>query len=270
MQNNIDEEKIMFVTQDRVFYLGLVGRRMRARRMGAASLYVAPEGGFQLKVGNQPWEDRALALLPPYCPHQVMSSCGKIINILIEPEHVSAGALSKVMERLNRPGEHNDLVTRIRQAPHRLRAVPDAESLSPQRFDHLVMGYSIDGRVLDPRIEAALDDFITEAWRNELSAAEYARGIGLSASRFLHLFKEETGTSFRNHRMWKRARAFLYHANRTGSLTDLAFDLGYPDSSHFSHSIRKTFGLKPRSIRLGSRDLKIVSASTSVSSCPAW
>jgi len=47
------------------------------------------------------------------------------------------------------------------------------------------------------------------------------------------------------------------HANREDSLTDVALDLGYPDSSHFSHSIRASFGLQPRSIREGSRGMKV-------------
>ena len=43
--------------------------------------------------------------------------------------------------------------------------------------------------------------------------------------------------------MWKRARRFMDHANRDHSVTEVALDLGYPDSTHFSHSIRACFGL---------------------------
>ena len=38
----------------------------------------------------------------------------------------------------------------------------------------------------------------------------------------------------------------------------VALDIGYPDSTHFSHSIRQTFGLKPRDIFAGSRKLRII------------
>ncbi|KAF0807651.1 helix-turn-helix domain-containing protein [Alcanivorax xiamenensis] len=260
MKNNHDDQKVMLVTGERLLYSGLVGRRMRPRRMGAASLYVAPIGGFQLKVADQPWEQRTLALLPPYIPHRVASPCGKIINVLIETEHVSASALAEMMARFNQPGGDAGVVDRVRRVPRRLLSELADTSLNARTFDALVMGTGVGYKALDPRIEVALEAFGSALWRKDISAADYARSIGLSASRFLHLFKKETGTSFRNHRMWKRARNFLNHANCEGSLTDLAFDLGYPDSSHFSHSIRKTFGLQPRSIRLGSRGLKIVSA----------
>jgi AraC-like DNA-binding protein len=49
----------------------------------------------------------------------------------------------------------------------------------------------------------------------------------------------------------------LHFANQNINLAHLAQDIGYPDSTHFSHSIRRFYGLKPRAIFLGSRDLAI-------------
>ncbi len=40
-------------------------------------------------------------------------------------------------------------------------------------------------------------------------------------------------------------------------MAHLALDIGYPDSTHFSHSIRRFYGLKPRAIFSGSRELEI-------------
>jgi AraC-like DNA-binding protein len=68
---------------------------------------------------------------------------------------------------------------------------------------------------------------------------------------------QETGISFRAFRAWKRARHLLHFANQNLNLAHLAQDIGYPDSMHFSHSIRRFYGLKPRAIFSGSRDLAI-------------
>ena len=43
------------------------------------------------------------------------------------------------------------------------------------------------------------------------------------------------------------------------NLTDVALIAGYPDSSHFSHSIRQVYGLKPKAIFAGSRNLAVYS-----------
>jgi len=81
--------------------------------------------------------------------------------------------------------------------------------------------------------------------------------VALSFSRFLHLFKQETGLTFRAFRAWKRARSLLRHVHQSTTLTDIALDTGYPDSTHFSHSIRQVYGLRPSDILAGSRRLAV-------------
>jgi AraC-like DNA-binding protein len=90
-----------------------------------------------------------------------------------------------------------------------------------------------------------------------MTAADCAASVNLSPSRLLHLFKEQTGVSFRAFRAWKRARHLLHFVNEDINLAHLAQDIGYPDSTHFSHSIRRFYGLQPRAIFSGSRDLAI-------------
>jgi AraC-like DNA-binding protein len=111
-------------------------------------------------------------------------------------------------------------------------------------------------RRLDPRVARSMLQ-IGKFSGEPVTAASCAAEAGLSPSRFLHLFKEETGISFRSFRAWKRARHLLHFANQDINLAHLAQDIGYPDSTHFSHSIRRFYGLKPRAIFSGSRDLAI-------------
>ena len=88
-------------------------------------------------------------------------------------------------------------------------------------------------------------------------ASECARLTGLSFSRFVHLFKEEIGMTFRSFCAWKRARSVLPSMTADCNLTELALQAGYPDSTHFSHSIRRIFGYRPRDILAGSRQLAL-------------
>ncbi|MDQ0073721.1 AraC-like DNA-binding protein [Variovorax boronicumulans] len=53
------------------------------------------------------------------------------------------------------------------------------------------------------------------------------------------------------------ARSLLRYVRQTTTLTDIALDTGYPDSTHFSHSIRQVYGLKPSDILAGSRRLAL-------------
>lgn len=254
------DNKYMLVLEERLYYLGLAGNKMKARRFGAAAIYAAPEGGLAVKLGDGEWRSTPLAILPPYAAHEVASDCGAIVNVLIEPERLRQGELQGLLHLGRDPSRAVALAQRLRAAAPLLEAeAPDdpEDTMSAATFDRIVLGRPLADRRIDRRIAGVLDDLAEEGLETPVLAADLAAGIGLSSSRFLHLFKEETGVSFRNYRTWRRARGFLPHANRTGSLTDVALSLGYPDSSHFSHSIRKTFGLKPRSIRVGSRNLRV-------------
>ena len=120
----------------------------------------------------------------------------------------------------------------------------------------MCFGEALPQRALDPRVVKSIAQ-IGRFCGEPVTAASCAAEAGLSSSRFLHLFKQETGISFRAFRAWKRARHLLHFANQDLNLAHLAQDIGYPDSTHFSHSIRRFYGLKPRAIFSGSRDLAI-------------
>lgn len=253
--------KLMFVNRDRVFYFGLLGARMKPRKPGGITLYFAAEGEIRLRMQAGPWQSLSCCVLPAYCAHQVEIDCDEVFSLLFEPERLTAADQRQLLDFCSCPVTLADAMARIRAAAAGpLSDLCAQGGLDTAAFDRLLLGRVLETRQIDPRIERALALFETDLGEAELSAEACALQAGLSTSRFLHLFKEETGASFRNMRMWKRARRFLEHAVEDSTLTEVALDLGYPDSSHFSHSIRRTYGLKPRSIREGSRELQVIGA----------
>jgi AraC-like DNA-binding protein len=245
---------LMLITPERVFYAGLLGRP-RERCSGGFHLYVAIKGGLQLTTADGHESYGELAVVPSNVRHTIASDYRTVICLLIEPESVRPGTFEEVVKRLVEP-DGALFVHRIRAAYHALRQRQCGDDISSPEFDVMCFGEVLPPRVLDPRVArsiAQIDTFSGEP----VTAASCAAAAGLSASRFLHLFKEETGISFRSFRAWKRARHLLHFANQNINLAHLAQDIGYPDSTHFSHSIRRFYGLKPRAIFSGSRDLAI-------------
>ena len=95
-------------------------------------------------------------------------------------------------------------------------------------FDLMFLGEALPDRNIDRRIRRAaaqLNDFSG----SKMTAADCAASVNLSPSRFLHLFKEQTGISFRAFRAWKRARHLLHFVNQDLNLAHLAQDIGYPE-----------------------------------------
>lgn len=255
-----ETQKYMLVLDDRVFYQGLTGNKMNERRLGSLTFYAALSGDCRLKLGDGEWQSQELAMVPPYQPHQVATESGQVIIVMIEPERLDPEEREVLTTQAADPDQRRSLVERFRQAAVRLAgSAPDCDVSAPE-FDRILFGRVLEERKLDWRISSAIEDIRLDGLESASLASDLAADIGLSSSRFLHLFKDQTGVSFRNYRMWRRARTFLMHANNASSLTDVALSLGYPDSSHFSRTIRKIYGLKPRSIRVGSQNLRVAAS----------
>jgi AraC-like DNA-binding protein len=258
---------LMLITPDRVFYAGLLGRP-RQRCSGAFHVYVSIKGGLRLAVEGTVEGFGELAVVPPNLRHTVASDYRSVICILIEPETVCAGAFDLLAERLS-GAECQFYVDRIRAVYERSQHEPCCVDSVGAAFDIMCFGEALPRRILDSRVVQAIAQ-ICRFSGDPVTAASCAAEAGLSSSRFLHLFKQETGISFRSFRAWKRARHLLHFANQDLNLAHLAQDIGYPDSTHFSHSIRRFYGLKPRAIFSGSRDLAIYRSGRAGPGDSAW
>lgn len=256
---------LMLITPERVFYGGLLGRP-RQRCSGAINIYVAIKGGLTLEAEGTPADQAELVVVLPNLRHTIVSDYRSVICVLIEPETVCGGVLEVLANRLSGT-EGQFFAARLRAAYEQLQRQACARDIDSAAFDIMCFGEALPQRALDPRVLRAIDQ-ICRFSGDPVTAASCAEQAGLSSSRFLHLFKQETGISFRSFRAWKRARRLLHFANQDLNLAHLAQEIGYPDSTHFSHSIRRFYGLKPRAIFSGSRDLAIYDGSGAGNS--AW
>ncbi|HWV97581.1 MAG TPA: helix-turn-helix domain-containing protein [Xanthobacteraceae bacterium] len=251
---------LMLISPERVFYAGLLGKP-RQRTSGGLNIYVALHGELSVVQGSTTTRGE-MVVVPPYTVHSVESDYPSTVCIVIEPETVLSPVLAALARRLTGPGGEA-LAARIRGAYEALRITGRRDGFTTCEFDTIFFGERLAARPLDPRICNAIAR-ICEFSNVNVNAAECAAAVNLSQSRFLHLFKEQTGVSFRAFRAWKRARHLLHYVNENINLAHLAQDIGYPDSTHFSHSIRRFYGLKPRAIFIGSRDLAIYRSDASI------
>jgi AraC-like DNA-binding protein len=247
-------DRFMLIGPERVFYAGLLGKPQQ-RLSGALSIYTAVEGKLSLSIENGPPRSAEIAVVPPFTPHSMTSEFPDVCTILIEAETVDCNELRKLAA-----GSEDTvglrMAQRVRTAYSTLRTMPRKDGFTAGEFDRLFFDAPLAARRLDRRVARATAR-LQGRFDDALPAPDCARAADLSLSRFLHLFKDETGFPFRALRAWKRARNLLHFANQDVNLAHLALDLGYPDSTHFSHSIRRFYGLQPREIFSGSRRLEI-------------
>ncbi|MEV6906729.1 AraC family transcriptional regulator [Amycolatopsis sp. NPDC051071] len=94
----------------------------------------------------------------------------------------------------------------------------------------------------DDRIRTALRILLADPGAG-LTAAQVARAVNLSSSRFQHLFSAHTGTSFRRYRSWARMLHVAGSVGAGADLTTAATYAGFASPGHFSDSFRVMFGL---------------------------
>jgi AraC-like DNA-binding protein len=247
------DRRAMMITPDRVVYCGLLGAPSR-RTLGALTVYVARNAPFEISVAGRALERAYLAVVPPNVPHHINSAERVIGDILIEPECVRSAKSLHFPNLIER--RRTDEYLRLRAAFERWLEGDEAVESTAEGVDQFFFGCELESSRLDERIARAVQ-LIREHPCESFFAAECAKLTNLSFSRFVHLFKEEIGMTFRAFCAWKRARAVLGYVTKPCNLTELALHTGYPDSTHFSHSIRRIFGLRPRDILAGSRKLAL-------------
>lgn len=94
------------------------------------------------------------------------------------------------------------------------------------------------------RIAQALD-WIAAHPEAEPSGAQLAQLVHLSASRFTHLFREQTGLSLSRYLLWSRLLNAIDCVAQGANMTEAAHAAGFADLAHMSRSFRAVFGITP-------------------------
>lgn len=96
----------------------------------------------------------------------------------------------------------------------------------------------------DNRINEALV-YLSVHFDRIVTLDEIANHCHISPSRFLHLFKEETGITYRRAQLWNKLIKGLSYFGKK-SFTEIAHQNGFSDSAHLSRIFKENFGFSPR------------------------
>ncbi len=84
----------------------------------------------------------------------------------------------------------------------------------------------------------------------QVSLEELSNELGVSKSHMVKVFKETLdSTIHKYHTMLKMERADFFLTSTNQSLTEVAFNLGYHDQSHFARTFKRLRGLTPLEYR---------------------
>ena len=205
-----------------------------------ASLY----GTFRLRVGHETWRTCRSAVIRAGTRYE-FDACGAPLGVMyLEPDQGCADTLAALMTRADElPGA---LVGDGEFRPMRevFERRPGTDELSGGGAEILAFAMHRARRGIDPRVARIVKDLQDDRGPTP-SATHAAAAVGLSLSRFQHLFSAEVGVPFRRYRGWQRLRSAIRVAAAGSSLTDAAHTAGFADQAHFSRAFRAAFGAPP-------------------------
>ena len=100
--------------------------------------------------------------------------------------------------------------------------------------------------ILDERIQKCIQ-IIRQSKSSDIQLQDIAKQVFLSPSRLSHLFKQETGMTFKKFVLHRKLVKSLKAMHNQHNLTDASYIGGFSDQPHFTKVFKKSFGIKPSS-----------------------
>jgi AraC-like DNA-binding protein len=237
-------DALWHLDEGRTFFAGPLD--YNASHQHGAPVYLAGlYGSFGLRVEGGRWLSVRTAMIPAGVRHELRLGGQPLGVFYIEPDLGGADALVPLVRDTRE--DNGALVGRTGEVAA-LRALYENDGASEWAGAALgdLLGSSRRQarRAMDPRIARAVAG-MSAAPGGLTPVARLAGEVGLSASRFQHLFTREVGVPFRRYRAWQRMRAAIAEIVRGRTFTAAAHAAGFADQAHFGHDFRRTFGAPP-------------------------
>lgn len=188
------------------------------------------------------------ALIPPRLTHQVIATSDRMAFCFFDPSSAWHRGCRVAMTQTHDPitYQHTDEASLIHNADSLRTAQQASEWLDIAAGP---LPHDISEPTCDPRITAAVSALHHLDPHQRQSAGELAELVGLSSSRFLHVFHDQTGTTLRRYRLWLRMLRAAALLSDTADLTAAAAEAGFASPSHLTSSFHTMFGLPPSRLR---------------------
>lgn len=220
---------------------------------GAPVFLVGLYGRFRLRVENGPWTTCRTAMIPAGVCHELDLGGDPLGVLYVEPDRAG---LHDLVPLLHGTWEMNGALLGTGGTLTPLRDLYEHHDGTREAGAALTELLRFSGARARSRLDARVGravGLLQECPDRYASVGDLAREVGLSSSRFQHLFTAETGVPFRRYRAWLRMRRAIGHVVAGASFTAAAHEAGFADQAHFGHDFRKTFGAAPSRSLVGVR-----------------
>jgi AraC-like DNA-binding protein len=221
----------------------------------AIQIAFGAEPGVRVRVSDEDrWTEYAAAIIPSRQPHSMDAThVAPSAVLFVEPETREGRALAERHLRGGIAAVPHDVFAEL--APPLFVAWQEERSAAAvERAARRVIAALTGGvppvMVSDARVLRATAHIRTHL-DAPLTLDDVARVACLSASRFRHLFAQQTGMGLRPYILWRRFVRVWELLMDGASLSAAAHAAGFADAAHLTRTSRRMFGFPPSAIRMG-------------------
>lgn len=232
----------LFMWPNRTLFFGSL-KKLEFHAMGAVTINIGLYQPFYMKMKSGAYAAYRCVVIPAGCKHELQANGNIVASLMIEKNSTD---FMRFRERVkaHASGFTNVMDTQWIDCFQKIYEEKPSKIVINQMIDQLLNGNISGEKNLDARIELIMDKIKLDPG-NSCSQEHLASSVGLSASRFRHLFSEYSDIPFRRYRMWRRVILAMEVLNKVDNLTYAAMDAGFTDSAHFNFCFRETFGVNP-------------------------
>ncbi len=234
--------KKIFVNKDKVIYFGEIADT-ELHKHYAIQMTLSYKNSFSI-TAIEKTEDYNFCIIKSNIAHKLVSK-NKVIIVLINPSSIQGYNLSKLyltnitnIEIENNIGYFENIISDNINTNNISKTIDKI-------INQLIKNTKTDKILTDKRIIKALN-YLDNKSDKTVSLKELAEQVFLSDSRFIHLFKQETGITFRRMQLWIKITKAMELFEKNKNFTKIAHEVGFADSSHFSRTFKENFGIKPQ------------------------
>ena len=214
----------------------------------ASTVLIAVDRPFQLTMQDGSSRSYEVALLAPNVPRATDSCGAALVDFLIDPDDDLYRYLHPVLAGEPLVGLQAERLSDFRTAFAKLfSGEMDCKTAHALVVDVLAALNPSPLAALpwDSRVQQANHYMRTCLPGHVPSIPEVAAEVGLSQSRFMHLFREQMGLPVRQYLLWLRIRHAMRYWAQGKTLSETALAAGFYDQAHFTRTIRRMTDYAP-------------------------
>lgn len=233
----------LFIWAKRTLFFGPL-RQLDLHAMGAIAINIGLYQPFFIQTEHcGPFIPYRCAIIPAGCRHRINAHGNIMASLIIEK---NSADYEQIKQQYSFDESAISAISDL-ELVHCLQKIHQEKPTKNEVASLLNQCIGTHGESthkIDPRIAKAMD-IIKLSPEKQYNQESLAADLGLSASRFRHLFKEHSDIPFRRYRMWRRMITAISCLHKVDSLTFAAMEGGFTDSAHFNRCFQDIFGINP-------------------------